>query len=252
MGGENPGSFVLDEPIERIVARSIKTFYLKPERPSMAALHRLIFMECRKSELKPPSYKAVRARVRSIDTEELTRRRFGARAARDRFQPVQAKGLRPARPLDLVQIDHTPVDAIVVDEIDRLPIGRPWLTLVIDVATRVIAGFHLSFEHPSSISVALAISHAVLPKEAYLRNLGVDTEWPVSGLPAIIHLDNAEEFHARALERGCQEYGILLEYRPLFRPNFGGHIERLHWHDDELRAFITGNNILLRQRARRI
>jgi putative transposase len=85
-----------------------------------------------------------------------------------------------------------------VDEIERLPVGRPWLTVVIDVATRMIAGFHLSFEHPSSTSVALAISHAVLPKETYLRNLGVDADWPVKGLPAMVHLDNAEEFHASA------------------------------------------------------
>lgn len=184
-------------------------------------------MECLKSGLNAPSYKAVRARIQSLDPEELTRHRFGAKAARDRFRPVQGEGLRPVRPLDLFQIDHTPVDVIAVDEIDRLPIGRPWLTVVIDVATRMIAGLHLSFEHPSSTSVALAISHAVLPKETYLRALGVDAEWPVSGLPTIVHLDNAEEFHARALQRGCQEYGIRLEYRPPLRPNFGGHIERL-------------------------
>ena len=46
--------------------------------------------------------------------------------------------------LDVVQIDHTPVDVIVVDEAHRLPIGRPWLTLAIDVATRVVAGFYVS------------------------------------------------------------------------------------------------------------
>jgi putative transposase len=43
----------------------------------------------------------------------------------------------------------------------------------------------------------------------------------------VVHLDNAKEFHARALERGCQEHGIRLEYRPPLRPHFGGHIERL-------------------------
>ena len=36
-------------------------------------------------------------------------------------------------PLELMQIDHTLADVIVVDEIDREPIGRPWLTLAIDV-----------------------------------------------------------------------------------------------------------------------
>ena len=38
-------------------------------------------------------------------------------------------------PLAVVQIDHTLLDIIVLDEEMRLPIGRPWLTLAIDVLT---------------------------------------------------------------------------------------------------------------------
>ena len=45
------------------------------------------------------------------------------------------------------------VDVIVVDEIDREPIGRPWLTLAVDVATRMVPGFHLTLEAPSRISM---------------------------------------------------------------------------------------------------
>lgn len=37
---------------------------------------------------------------------------------------------------------------------------------------------------------------------------------------------NAAEFHSVALKRGCERYGIRLEYRPPGRPQFGGHIER--------------------------
>jgi hypothetical protein len=44
------------------------------------------------------------------------------------------------------------VDVIVVDRGKRLPLGRPWLTLAIDVATWMIAGFHIglrgSKQHP--------------------------------------------------------------------------------------------------------
>jgi putative transposase len=40
-------------------------------------------------------------------------------------------------------------------------------------------------------------------------------------------VDNADEFHARALKRGCQEHGIQLCYRPPLQPHYGGHIERL-------------------------
>lgn len=51
--------------------------------------------------------------------------------------------------------------------------------------------------------------------------------WAVWGLPRKIHLDNAKEFRGKVLEKACQQYGIEIEWRPVARPNFGGHIERL-------------------------
>ena len=127
----------------------------------------------------------------------------------------------------MLQVDHTPVDVIVVDEEDRLPIGRPWLTLAIDVASRVVAGFTVSLEAPSTVSVALALTHAVLPKETWLADRDLDVEWPVAGIPVCVHVDNAPEFESAAIVRGTQEYGIELVHRPVRRPAFGGHIERL-------------------------
>ena len=41
-------------------------------------------------------------------------------------------------------------------------------------------------------------------------------------------MDNAAEFHSRALRLGCAQYGIELDYRPVGRPHFGGHIERMN------------------------
>ena len=42
-----------------------------------------------------------------------------------------------------------------------------------------------------------------------------------------LHLDNAKEFHSEALRRGCEQYGIAIDYRPVRTPHYGGHIERL-------------------------
>ena len=47
----------------------------------------------------------------------------------------------------------------------------------------------------------MAIQHLVLPKEPWLARLGVAAEWPVAGIPEALHLDNAKEFKARALEK---------------------------------------------------
>jgi len=40
-------------------------------------------------------------------------------------------------------------------------------------------------------------------------------------------MDNAREFKSEAIRRGCDEYGIKKIFRPVARPHFGGHIERL-------------------------
>jgi putative transposase len=58
--------------------------------------------------------------------------------------------------LEVVQIDHTPIDVLVVDEWERQPLGRPWLTLAIDVASRFVTGFQVSLDRPSSLALAAA------------------------------------------------------------------------------------------------
>ena len=61
-----------------------------------------------------------------------------------------------SRPLEVVQIDHTEIDIIVVDELTRTPLpGRPWLTLAIDVFSRVVTRLHVSMSAPSRVSADL-------------------------------------------------------------------------------------------------
>jgi putative transposase len=114
-----------------------------------------------------------------------------------------------------------------VDSLTRAPIQRPWLTLAIDVCTRCVVGFHLSLEAPSATSVALCVAHAVLPKSLWLAERKIEAAWPVHGLFTRLHLDNGKDFHSEALRRGCEQYGISIDYRPVRTPHYGGHIERL-------------------------
>jgi putative transposase len=120
-------------------------------------------------------------------------------------------------------MDHTLVDVMVVDEVRRESMGRPWITVAFDIATRVVLGFHLSLHAPSAVSVGLALAMTGLPKEQWLAERSLELDWPMFGLPKALHLDNAAEFHSVALSRGCERYGIGLEYRPPGRPYFGGH-----------------------------
>jgi putative transposase len=110
-----------------------------------------------------------------------------------------------------VQIDHTRVDVMVVDEVRRQSMGRPWITVAFDIATRAVLGFHLSLNAPSSISVGLTLAMVGLPKERWLVERGIEVEWPMFGIPRLLHLDNGAEFHSVALSGGCERYGISLE-----------------------------------------
>jgi putative transposase len=106
-------------------------------------------------------------------------------------------------------------------------IGRPWLTVAIDVNTRINAGIHLSLDAPSSTSIALCMANAVVPKEEYLSRLGVNAQWPVWGFPTKVFVDNGSDFRSESFVRSASMKGIHVEYRPAGRAHYGGHIERL-------------------------
>ena len=119
------------------------------------------------------------------------------------------------------------MDIIVVDEVFGQPIGRPYLTIAMDIYSRMVMGFFISLDEPSYFSVSQCLTQAMLSKEKYLRSLEVDGEWNIWGIPKTIGLDNAAEFRGKDLQRVCEHYGIELNWRPVARPQFGGHIERI-------------------------
>jgi transposase InsO family protein len=131
------------------------------------------------------------------------------------------------RPLAVVQIDHTKLDLIVVDEVDRKPLARPWFTVAVDVFSRVVAGFYLSLEAPGGASTGMCVACAILPKENLLARWGITTRWPVWGRMAALHCDNGKDFRGAMLRQACEQYGIGLLFRPVRQPHYGGHIERL-------------------------
>ena len=217
---------VLDAKVEAVIQAAIKDVYLTRERPRFSDLMKDIEARSHADKLDAPDYRTVQRRVRDVDARTATVARHGGKRAREKFGASLPQN-RPGDPLAFIEIDHTPVDVIVVDEQNRMPLGRPWLSLAVDVATRMVAGFYLSFDAPSALSVAIVLTHAVLPKESWLAEREITLPWPVSGIPDWIETDNGEEFHSSAFERGAAEYGIRLTYRPPGKPEAGAHLERL-------------------------
>jgi putative transposase len=224
--GPHSGMRPLAPDVLTIVEKHFRDFYATRRRPTLTRFWAEVAADCRRDGLAVPSIRRLRRWLDRHDEAELLRRREGKGKSEPVFLATPGT-LEAAAPLAIVQMDHTKVDVTVVDPITRLPIGRPTLTLAIDVNTRMAMGFHLSLDPPSLTAVALCLTHAVMDKTSWLAARGIEAEWPARGIPRVIHVDNGAEFHALAFERACAEHGVDLVYRPPGTPRFGGHIERL-------------------------
>ncbi len=222
------GKSRLNEEIEQVISSVIKKLYLSPQKIKVSAIIEEIHRLCFNSNIKPPSAATIRNRVTNCYTDQqIVSKREGFKKAKAQFSPIIGSFPQQQYPLQVYQIDHTPVDLIIVDELYRSPIGRPYLTVAIDVFSRCIAGFCLTLEPPSAVSVGLCLTHAVLDKNDWLAERKIATEWPIWGKPDCIYVDNAKEFHSEALQRGCEAHGIKISYRPVAQPHFGGIVERV-------------------------
>ncbi len=220
------GANKLEREVEELIETQIESYYLRQERPSVLKLFRIIKAECIQADLPIPHKNTVYARARAIEEREAIKRRISPKAAKQKYEPLRGRFPGADYPNAVVQIDHTKVDLIVVDEQHRLPIGRPYLTIAIDVATKMISGFKITLDPPGSSSAGLCIAHAILTKDHWLAKKDIDVEWPIYGKMQKIHVDNAKEFRGNMLKRACQQHGIILEYRPRGQPNYGPHVER--------------------------
>lgn len=223
----------LSKEIEEVIDEQIETYYLKKERRNVTQLHTRIKEICLSRSLPEPHLNTIYGRVSNIEDGVKIKKRLGSKAYRDTLLPTIGKFPSADYPNAVVQIDHTPVDVILVDEEHRLPIGRPYLTIAIDVATKMVTGFCLTLDPPSALSAGLCIAHAVQEKSNWLAKRDILAEWPIHGKMAKIHVDNAKEFRGNMLMRACALHDIVLEYRPKHQPNYGPHVERA------FRTFMT-------------
>ena len=211
---------------EAIIKHHIEHSYLTTQKPSPSFICGEVLRSCKQAGIKPPHPSTIRKRISRVSARVKAGRR-GDRRATERMEATPGTFPDAHWPLQVVQIDHTPVDLMVVDDTHRQSIGRPWITVAIDVNSRMVTGFLVTLDPPSALSVGLVIAQSMLPKEQWLAERELDLEWPVWGKPDSIHADNGADFRCAAVTKGCENQLIDIHWRPVKKPRFGAHIERL-------------------------
>ncbi|AYG61815.1 Mu transposase C-terminal domain-containing protein [Rhizobium jaguaris] len=219
----------LPTKVEEIIGTTLREQWLTLEAPPLAPVAAEIRARCEEAGLALPSYVTVARRIPALfSPEEIAKKRSANPKHLLRLKPRPGY-IHAPHPLDVCQIDHTPADISFVEVVDGAGVfvGRPYLTIVTDVATRAILGFCLTLEKPSVLSVALCLAQAICPKDAWLAARNLNHAWPMFGRPRLLVTDSAKEFKGHAFQRGCDDYGIRIRYRDRGRVHHGGVVERL-------------------------
>lgn len=222
------------EEVQSLFERAVEEAYLAHERPraSRAFDHfELLAADLNRSRapferVRTMSRATFYRRLERIDVAAADRKRLG-RFEANKVHRTALANARASVNLDRVELDHTQLDIILIDERTGQALGRPWLTVAICVYSKMIFGIYLTFEPPSANSVLQCLKIGVLPKDQALREFPeIQNEWPVYGVPTTIVFDNSLDAHGGRVKLFCLSVGASIQYCPSRKPWFKGAVER--------------------------
>jgi putative transposase len=224
----------LEDDAEAIVQAVIQDLYYVSEKVTCDDIYLEVALRIAEEnsfrhegeKLAAPSRTTIWRRIDALDEMDKLIAKRGKRVAK-RESTQYGKMEYPVIPLERVEIDHTPMDIIVVDGQDNLPLGRPTLTYCLDTTTRYPLGFYVGFDPPSYLTVMQCLHHAILAKEDMRERYGTQHDWIACGIPAVLIIDNGKEFIGNDLPDACNSLGIELIQMPIRTPHFKAGVERM-------------------------
>ncbi len=224
----------INPEIINFINESIEELYLNKQRFTIQILCDSVnykiydFNKFHIEKLNPIPFSTMARYIAKVPLFEAVKERFGLKPAKDKFGQVGG-GIKVTYPLERVEIDHTPLDIMLVSENGTCITTRPYLVLAIDVYTRMPIGFSIGISNGVGWpEVMLCIKHIISDK-SYVKEKYpalINNDWPAFGIPRTIVTDNGPEFKNKDFEDACLQLGIDLLYCPPRTPEFKPHVER--------------------------
>lgn len=219
--------------VEEAVQNVLKAEYFTKSRNSLKHAHgcvmdrlkELVKAEAISAREASLSFSTLRRRVEDIDVYQRIASREGDARARMVCR-ASITGASSSYPLQRVEIDHTPLNWVVICDRTGLPLGRPLLTFGIDAFSGYGLGMYLSFYGPGVTSVSGVIRNSIEPKDDLSSGLGLENRWLSYGVADEYVLDNGLEFHSATFKRMCWLLGSDMTYCRVRTPWLKPHVER--------------------------
>ncbi len=219
---------------QSLIDEAIEVKYLTKERLSVAETYRYYKsrvikanQEIVEGKIKRISQRAFYDRVNSLPPYDVAVARYGKRYADREFRSV-GQQIEATKPMEYVEIDHTPVPVILIDDELDIPLGRPYLTMLYDRFSKCIVGFSVNFREPSFDSVRKALLSALLEKDWIKDKFpSITNDWPCHGKIDYLVVDNGAEFWSDSLEDSLRPLVSDILYSQAAKPWRKTGIEKL-------------------------
>lgn len=229
---------IVDATVERMFRIVLDRYYLNEKKLSLPYTHRRFedMFEAANPGVSKEDFPTLAQLRYFYEREYVLPERIRLRANKIEYQ----KDIRPLHgtatagvhgPGARYEIDATIADIYLLSEDRQRIIGRPTLYVVVDVYSRLIAGFYVGTENPSYVTAMLALVNAMTDKTQLCKEYGYEIDkddWPSIGLPDAILADRGEllGYQIEYLE---QAFGVRIENTPPYRGDAKGIVER-HFH----------------------
>ncbi|MBU1354144.1 MAG: DDE-type integrase/transposase/recombinase [Gammaproteobacteria bacterium] len=219
--------------VEELVEEMISKHYLQLRGASVKETHEQVRREItalnkrEQTDLPIPSERTLNRRINEVPEFIRDLKRFGSDYAKNRWR-YSLGGDQSTRILERVEIDHTLLDIWVLDPRTGVPLGRPWVTAVIDRFSGYILGVYISFYGPSAGTVVKCIKASILPKDGLTEKIPeIDCRWTAMGIPECIVVDNGMEFHSKIFLQMAWQLRTDIIFNPVRHPWMKASIERV-------------------------
>jgi putative transposase len=153
-------------------------------------------------------------RLKELDQYWVVSCRYGKTRA-DKIFRCKGIGEEVVRPLQRVEADGNFLDVFIIDPNTHAVIGRPRLTLFIDVFTRAILGYDLSIGGFCAANLLKAFKDAINSS---------------NGLPGgrieKLYIDNGSDYISRSFQNACSALKIEVHHLAPKNPNGKTYVER--------------------------
>ncbi|MBK4218082.1 transposase [Paracoccus caeni] len=193
--------------------------------------------EVGKLALPVRSASTIRRRIKALDPFEVVAQRKGIDAARRKFGFYE-DGLKADYPLQRVEMDEWQIDicslfdesgaleGLSVEERTKFEVGRRWLYVVLDCATRCVLAFRI-VATPNADDAIRTLKLVTEDKTPIAEAAGCESRWEQFGGIGILVTDQGSAFAAEKFRMTVADLGATYEAPPAGVPKLRARIERI-------------------------